>query len=186
MNPERKNSKAILDSYVAAKEINLAAGCTDSRHFDPVWLYERVLAMPEPPDQKEKRCSARAMIKAGHALLVHARPDLAGEVFEIAYVLLFDTKSGMLCSKAMAGIVMSWEQMGKPKAGAAFVERALRHVEQLLGEKTKQRRQTQLTKAMERAKRVKLPRTIKAPTGDYMPRSRKTRAHTSTLLKKGV
>jgi hypothetical protein len=35
MDEKRKNSKAIVDAYVSAREINLAARCTDSRHFDP-------------------------------------------------------------------------------------------------------------------------------------------------------
>lgn len=85
MDQTRKNCKAILDAYVAAKEIKLAATCNASRQFDPVWLHERILAMPEPPDARERRCSARALITAGHALIQHARPDLAGDVFEKAY-----------------------------------------------------------------------------------------------------
>lgn len=181
MNPIRRNSKLIVDAYVLAKEIKLAAASTSSRHFDPVWLYERAMAVPEPPDEKERRCSARALIKAGHAILDHARPDLAGETFEKAYLLLNDSKSVMLRAKAMAGVVLCWQRMGQPRSGAAFVARALQRVSAMRGEKAKARQEKQLDRAMEKAKKVKLPQTIKSPTGDYMPRKRS--AHTSTLLK---
>jgi hypothetical protein len=106
MKQERKNSKAIVDAYVVAKEIRLAAKRSDSRLFDPAWLYERSIAMPEPPDERERRCSAGALLRAGQAVLEHARPDLAGEVFEKAYLMLSDTKSGALRSKAIAGVVL--------------------------------------------------------------------------------
>jgi len=162
MDHTRKKSKAIVDAYVAAKELKLAAACTDSRRFDPIWLYERATAMDEPHDENERRCSARALIKAGHAILAHARPDLAGEVFEKAFLFLNDSKSGMLRSKAMASVVLSWERVGKPRSAAAFIARALQRIEELRGEKSKARQEKQLARALERAKQVKLPKIIKA------------------------
>lgn len=158
MDPNRQKSKAILDAYVLAKEIKLVAGCTDSRHFDPVSLYERAVAMPEPPDQKERRCSARALIEAGHAILDHARPDLAGVIFEKAYLLLSHTKSGMLRSRAMAGVILCWERMGKPAYGSGFIERALTTIEKQRGHKAREKQQKQLSKAIDKAKQIQLPR----------------------------
>lgn len=184
MDQARRNSKPIVDAYVAAKEIKCIAACTDSRHFDPVFLYEKATALPEPPDARERRFPARCLILAGHAILTHARPELAGEVFEKAFLLLSDSKSGTLRSKAMAGVLLSWERMGHPRSGAAFINRALKSIEDSQGEKAKLRQEKRLSKAIEKAKEVKLPKVIKAPTGDYMPRKPKKRAHSSTLLKK--
>ncbi len=146
-------------------------------------LYEKAIALGEPPDARERRFSARYLILAGHAILTHARPELAGEVFEKAFLLLSDSKSGALRSKAMAGVLLSWEKMGHPRSGAAFINRALQGIEDSQGEKAKLRQEKHLAKAVEKAREVKLPKVVKVPTGDYMPRQPKKRAHSSTLLK---
>jgi hypothetical protein len=62
----------------------------------------------------------------------------------------------------------------------------LKRIQDLRGEKAKVRQEKQVASAMEKAKQTKLPKNIKAPTGDYIPRRQKKRAHTSTLLKKGI
>jgi hypothetical protein len=62
--------------------------------------------------------------------------------------------------------------MGSPRSGAAFINRALQRVEGLRGDKAKAKQEKQLTKAIEKAKQVKMPRPIKTPLGDYMPRQR--------------
>jgi hypothetical protein len=82
------------------------------------------------------------------------------------------TKLRLSQSKAMAGVMLCWERMGSPRSGAAFINRALQRVEGLRGDKAKAKQEKQLTKAIEKAKQVKMPRPIKTPLGDYMPRQR--------------
>lgn len=183
MDPSRQKSKAILDAYVLAKEIKLIAACTDSRHFDPVSLFERASNLPEPPDQKERRCSSRALIKAGHAILQHDRPDLAGVIFEKAYLLLSDTKSGKLRSHAMAGVLLCWERMGNPSHGSAFIQRVLLTIENEHGPRAKEKQQRQLTKAIDKDEQIQLPRLVKTPTGTLTSSRKTRRSHSSKLPK---
>lgn len=182
MDRERQKSKAVCDAYVLAKEIALAAKKYESRHFDPVWLYEKVLVLPEPPDAKEQRAAARAFILAGHAILSCGRPELAGEVFEKAVLLLNHSKSSKLRSKAIAGVAVSWEQMGKPRAAERWTERALQQIEESQGQRARAKQERQLADTFEKLKQPKLPRRLRAPV-DGGPRN-KRRAHLSTVLKK--
>lgn len=163
MDPERKKSKAICDAYVLAKEIKLAAKKHESKYFDPIWLYEKVVALPEPPDAREHRAAARAFLHAGQAMLNCARPDLAAEVFEKAVLLLQDCKSGALRSKAIAGLTVSWTQMGKPSSGERFVARTLQRIEDKQGERSRIRQEKQLKRITEKSKEPKLPKRLIAP-----------------------
>jgi hypothetical protein len=183
MDAERKKSKAICDAYVLSKEISLAAKKHDSKYFDPIWLYEKVVALPEPPDARERRAAARAFLHAGQAMLNCARPDLAAEVFEKAVLLLQDSKSGALRSKAIAGVTISWTQMGKPSSGERFIARTLQHIEDKQGEKSRIRQEKQLERITEKSQKPKLPKRLIAPADSPTGR-RKKKAHISTVLKK--
>jgi hypothetical protein len=141
----------VIAAFVAAKEIRLYAARSKSRRFNPAWLYERILQLPDPPDERERRFQARAMIKAGHAILRHSRPELAAEVFEKAVALMQDSGSGLLRAKAMAGVVLAWECMGHPRSGSEFVARANRRFEEKHGRRSALRQQKQFERIVRAA-----------------------------------
>lgn len=149
MRKERQHSTAIVSSFVRSKEIRLVARRSESKHFDPNWLFERCMTAPEPPDTKELRCLVRSLIVAAHALIKNGRPNLAGELFERAFLLLNDQRGvTSLRAKCLAGIMRSWNLMGRPSSGSGFTSRAMQNIEQSLGTRTAALQERQLRKAV--------------------------------------
>jgi hypothetical protein len=79
---------------------------------------------------------------------------------------------------------LSWQQMGKPKVAEAFITKTLAKLAAEKGDRARLKQERQLEDAMEKAKKVRLPKRIRTPTGDFVRGKPKRRAHTSTALKK--